>query len=88
MQDKSHFIIATTMINYFWVRLKSVSNLSNNLSINNDQLVNYLNFGTTINPNTFENVQAVLPGECIKFSFDSNQQIIKMVSSIGNCLNF
>lgn len=58
--------------------LKSVSNLSNNSSINNDQLVNYLNFGTTINPNTFfENVQAVLPGECIKFSFNSNKQIIK-----------
>ena len=63
---------------FFGSDLKSVSNLSNNLSINNDQLVNYLNFGTTINPNTFfENVQAVLPGECIKFSFDSNQQIIK-----------
>lgn len=63
---------------FFGSDLKSVSNLSNNFSINNDQLVNYLNFGTTINPNTFfENVQAVLPGECIKFSFDSNQQIIK-----------
>ena len=46
--------------------------------INNDELVNYLNFGTTINPNTFfENIQAVLPGECIKFSFNSKQQIIK-----------
>ena len=38
---------------FFGSDLKSVSNLSNNLSINNDQLVNYLNFGTTINPNTF-----------------------------------
>ena len=63
---------------FFGSDLKSVSNLSNNFSINNDQLVNYLNFGTTINPNTFfENVQAVLPGECIKFSFNSDQQIIK-----------
>jgi asparagine synthase (glutamine-hydrolysing) len=63
---------------FFGSDLKSVSNLSNNFSINNDQLVNYLNFGTTINPDTFfENVQAVLPGECIKFSFNSDQQIIK-----------
>lgn len=63
---------------FFGSDLKSVSKLSNNFSINNDQIVNYLNFGTTINPNTFfENVQAVLPGECIKFSFNSNQQIIK-----------
>ena len=63
---------------FFGSDLKSVSKLSNNFSINNDQIVNYLNFGTTINPNTFfENVQAVLPGECIKFSFNSNQQFIK-----------
>ena len=63
---------------FFGSDLKSVSKLSNNFSINNDQIVNYLNFGSTINPNTFfENVQAVLPGECIKFSFNSNQQIIK-----------
>ena len=63
---------------FFGSDLKSVSNLSNNISINNDELVNYLNFGTTINPNTFfENIQAVLPGECIKFSFNSKQQIIK-----------
>ena len=63
---------------FFGSDLKSVSNLSNNLSINNEELVNYLNFGTTINPNTFfKNVQAVLPGECVKFSFNSDKQIKK-----------
>ena len=63
---------------FFGSDLKSISNLSNNFSVNKDQLVNYLNFGTTITPGTFfENVQAVLPGECVKFSFNSNQQIIK-----------
>ena len=63
---------------FFGSDLKSVSKLSNNVSINNDQLVNYINFGTTINPSTFyKNVQAVLPGECIKFSLNSDQQFIK-----------
>ena len=65
---------------FFGSDLKSVSNLSKNISINSNQLVNYLNFGTTINPNTFfENVKAVMPGECIKFTFNSNHQIIKKV---------
>lgn len=63
---------------YFGSDLKSVSKLSNNFSVSKDQLVNYLNFGTTITPDTFfENIQAVLPGECVKFSLNSSQQFIK-----------
>ncbi len=63
---------------FFGSDLKSVSMISKNISINKDQILNYINFGTTINPDTFfENVHAVLPGECIKFSFDRSQKIIK-----------
>ena len=63
---------------FFGSDLKAVSKLSNNFSFNNDQLINYFNFGTTINPNTFfENVYAVSPGEYVKFSFNRNQELEK-----------
>lgn len=63
---------------FFGSDLKSVSNLSNNTLINNHQIINYLNFGTSITPNTFfENIQSVQPGECIKFTFNRKNQIEK-----------
>ena len=52
---------------YFGSNLTSVKNLSNTKDINDEEILNYINLGTSITPNTyFKNIQSVAPGEFIE----------------------
>ena len=54
---------------YFGSDLISVKNLSNNHKFNEDQIKNFINFGSSITPSSFfSNVFSVNPGEFIKIS--------------------
>ena len=58
---------------YFGSDLISVKSLSNNHKFNEDQIKNFINFGTSITPNSFfSNVFSVSPGEFIKISLMNN----------------
>lgn len=59
---------------YFGSDLLSIQNLSNNYEINEEQIINYFNFGTSITPNTFyKNISSVNPGEFVKVSFNKDK---------------
>ncbi len=52
---------------YFGSNLTSVKNLSDKKDINDEEILNYINLGTSITPNTyFKNIQSVAPGEFIQ----------------------
>jgi asparagine synthase (glutamine-hydrolysing) len=54
---------------YFGSDLISVRNLSNSYKLNDQQIFNFLNLGTTVTPDTFyQNIHSVSPGEFIKLS--------------------
>ena len=59
---------------YFGSNLISLKNYSENRSMNKEQVVNYINFGTSISEDTyFENIHKVKPGEFIKFTPEKNK---------------
>ena len=59
---------------YFGSDLLSIKKLSNNHEINEEQIINYINFGTSITPNTFyKNISTVNPGEFVKVSFKDDK---------------
>ena len=61
---------------YFGSDLQSVKNLSQKNNINNRQIINYLNFGTSISPDSFyEDISTVQPGEYLKISTKNNRFI-------------
>ena len=65
---------------YFGSDLKSVKNLSKNLSLDIDQIHNYLNLGTTLTPNSFfKNVFSLNSGEYVKFSINYDTIFSKKV---------
>lgn len=58
---------------YFGSDLLSVKNISGSNVVNNEQIINYLNFGTSISPNTyFQNIFSVEPGEVVKITTENN----------------
>lgn len=59
---------------YFGSDLQSVRNLSRSSKLDTEQILNYLNFGSSISPNSyFLNLKIVNPGEYIKFSFENQE---------------
>ena len=59
---------------YFGSDLQSVRKLSKNNEINQNQVNNYLNLGTTVSPETFyKNIYSVNPGELINVSLKNKK---------------
>ena len=57
---------------YFSSDLQSVKNLSKSYELDSKQISNYLNFGSSLTPDSFfANIKNIKPGEYLKFSFEN-----------------
>ena len=57
---------------YFSSDLQSVKNLSKSYELDSKLISNYLNFGSSLTPNSFfVNIKNINPGEYLKFSFEN-----------------
>lgn len=62
----------------FSTNLKSLVNLTKNNKIDEEQLINYLNFGVVVSPNTiFKNIYKVNPATFIIFELNENINLIE-----------
>lgn len=58
---------------YFGSDLQSVKNISKSEELNYNQISNYINFGSSITPDSFfKNIKNINPGEYIRFSIKNN----------------